>query len=136
MRDIAELWIIDESGCCIFNYAPVQSLDPNLFAGFMIALSQFGQSIAQASIQSLKLGRNLFVFTKIPSTNLLVVGRAEQKTADETRISQVLKDIYARFLEKFPPETMKEWCGDIKQFEPFKEDIEKFFEDKTTRVKG
>ena len=134
MREISELWIVNEAGLCLFHDSPELNLDPLLFSGVITAINQISLSKTTHRISDIKMGNHWLIFTQNPVTALLFIARSLDIN-NKKWIMIRLQQIHDRFFKRFSLKSITDWNGDLSIFKPFKEDLEEFFLDKLTKTK-
>jgi hypothetical protein len=134
MREISELWIVNDSGLCLFHDSPELELDPFLFSGFITAINNISISKTTYEISDIEMKNHWLLFIRDTKTDLLFIARSKDLN-NKKRIMSVLQQIHERFFKQFPPEMIEHWNGDLSVFKPFKQDLEGFFKDKIAKTK-
>lgn len=128
MKELVELWVLHESGTCLFHYSLEDKVDPVLFGGFFSAINQYSSSMTKSSanIQDITMGNFLLVNYVLPEYGLFFVGRCK-KTNHRKSIRKTLIYISKLFLDLYPEDMIKNWNGNTSKFENFNESIQDFF---------
>ena len=126
MLELDEIWLLHESGICLFNYAVDYRMDPTLFGSFFTAINQFGQECAHNSIDDITMGENFVLSHKMPDYPLKIVGRST-KTKKRKEMKKMLQNIGEIFRSQYSPEDIIQFDGRIDKFDNFKLLVENFF---------
>jgi len=129
MKELDEVWILYESGACLFNYAIDTKMDPVLFAGFFTAINQFGQEYAKNSIDDITMGGNLLMTQTLPEYRVSMVGRTTD-IKNRKSLKKTLSEISTIFKSHFSPGDIESWDGDLGKFKGFLEFITGYFTQK------
>ncbi|NVM27882.1 MAG: hypothetical protein HWN65_03485 [Candidatus Helarchaeota archaeon] len=120
MRDIEELWIINNSGINLFNFCKKNTKNPLLFSGFISAFQNFMESLGYKKIESIRLGDSKIMIYRGDS-DIYYVTRSKKDIKDED-IIKYLKLVEKKFLENYLDE-LKSFTGDTNIFDDFGEVI-------------
>ncbi|NHI94164.1 MAG: hypothetical protein EAX96_16860 [Candidatus Lokiarchaeota archaeon] len=126
MREIEEIWIINESGITLFNFSK-DELDPTLFGGFISAIQNFIKEIGNQKIESIIMGSSQLTLLK-SKYDLIFVARSDKKIKKKN-IEKHLNTVVKSFFELYEDE-VKDWDCDSTKFDDFKDVIEYIFDDK------
>lgn len=97
---IKDLWIIEDSGLCLYHYHATFSdyeIDSTLFSGFIAALSSFTECLAQKQIDFLKLQNDELYFISLKE--IIVVSVMSTTGGEQHVIKQLLKFVGDKFLK-------------------------------------
>ncbi|MFX0095462.1 MAG: hypothetical protein ACFFBD_27245, partial [Candidatus Hodarchaeota archaeon] len=106
---IKDLWIIGNSGVCLYHYHALFSdyeIDQKLFSGFVAALSLFSTSLAGKNIDFLKMKDDEMYFVSF--ANIIIISIMNTSGGEQYVIKQILNYIGEKFLEereKFPEQS-------------------------------
>lgn len=128
MKELVELWVLHESGTCLFHYSLEDKVDPVLFGGFFSAINQYSSSMTKSGsvIQDITMGNFILVNYVLPDYGLFFVGRCK-KTKHRKSIRKTLIYISKLFQDIYPIEDIKAWNGNTTIFEDFNQSIREFF---------
>lgn len=128
MKELLELWILHESGTCLFHYSLENKVDPVLFGGFFTAINQLSASMSKtgAKIQDISTGNFLLMNFLLPEYHVSLVGRCK-KTKHRKSVIKTLEHIAELFQEKYEAIEVAEWDGNLVRFEKFQPIVEKYF---------
>lgn len=124
---LEEIWIINDFGVCLFNYALEKKMEPELFGPVFTALNQFGQKAVKNSLREISMGSNYLLSLDMPDYNLKLVGRTSH-TQNRKIIEKMLNEIADEFRKSFSLEQIKKFKGQIDQFEAFTPHIKAYFD--------
>lgn len=137
MDKITEVWIIENSGVCLFNHAIESSIDEILFSGFLSGIRTFLEEIGEKKLEKLELGNSKLIFYNLDQFGLFVVLKSPKKTKDKY-LEKKIEEVQKRFINLFGnqllehqkkglPYNMDNFKDFRKELEDniFKEDIEK-----------
>ncbi|UYP48303.1 hypothetical protein NEF87_004588 [Candidatus Lokiarchaeum ossiferum] len=116
MVDISEIWIVDASGKCIYNYSLEQNSDPNLFAGFFSALNQFGKNLSKKELNCIEFGDEIILLKHVQAYNLLIIGKGI-KVENNKAMKESMHEIVQIFKNLYPPNFIEDWDGNLDAFE-------------------
>ena len=127
MEKILNVWIMNDSGICLFNQAKSSTLqDENLFTGFLSSIQVFLKSIGEEKIKSLAMGEHKFTFCNLEEPNLIIVVKSERNIKGRF-IARKIKDIREKFLKKYGQLLHKyqehSLLLDLRIFDDFNEDL-------------
>lgn len=126
MKELDEIWILHESGICLFNYAVEKRMDPTLFGSFFTAINQFGQQCAHNTIDDITMGENFLMSHKMIDYHVSIVGRTT-KTKKRKEMKKMLVQIANVFRTQYSPKEIIDFRGRIDIFDNFQSLIEYFF---------
>ncbi|MFX1538156.1 MAG: hypothetical protein ACFFDI_28505 [Promethearchaeota archaeon] len=128
---IKDLWIIENSGTCLYHYHAFFSdydIDRVLFSGFIAALSSFTASLTRKEIDYLKMQNDELYFISLE--NIIVVSIMNAAGGEQQVIKQILKFIGEKFL-KYLTTVPKRAYFDPRDIEDsFTKEVEEFCVDK------
>lgn len=110
--------LIADSGLCVLDRKYGQAeLDPNLIAGFLTALIQFGRELSSGNrVHVIEFGEfNICLSLK---NNVIVAGTID-KTDDGNAAMAVLAEVNNDFVQEFSG-ILENWDGNLEPFEKFK----------------
>ncbi|NVM03058.1 MAG: hypothetical protein HWN67_12020 [Candidatus Helarchaeota archaeon] len=137
MDKITEVWIIENSGLCLFNHAIESKIDEILFSGFLSGIRTFLEEIGEKKLERLELGHSKLIFYNLDEFGLFIVLKSPKKTKDkylEKKINEVTNkfvNLYGDQLLEHQKKKMPYNTEDFKDFRKtleddiFKENIEK-----------
>ena len=126
MNELDELWILNESGACMFNYAVNSKMDPLLFGSFFTAINQFGKQCSDTAIDDITMGQNFLMSVFLPDYHTTIVGRSTH-TKKRKNMKKMLKEISVKFITHFSTQQITQWDGNLEIFDDFGTYIEEFF---------
>lgn len=129
MEELDELWILHESGVCLYNYAVEKKMDPALFGSFFTAINQFGKECASNSIDDIAMGNNFLSSLQMPDYHITLVGRST-KTKKHKAMQKMLEKIATIFRTQYSPKEIIEFNGNLDKFENLTALIDYFFNKK------
>ncbi|UCE09646.1 MAG: hypothetical protein JSW61_11820 [Candidatus Thorarchaeota archaeon] len=110
--------LIADSGLCVLDRKYGQAeLDPNLIAGFLTALIQFGRELSSGNrVHVIEFGEfNICLSLK---ENIIVAGTID-KTDDGNAAMAVLAEVNNEFVKEYTS-VLENWDGNLEPFEKFK----------------
>ena len=125
MREIEEIWVINDFGITLFNYSK-DKVDPTLFGAFITAIQNFISELGDQKIDSITMGTSQLTLFK--ANELVFVARSDKKVKRKN-VEKHLKTVVKEFLELYGKQ-IKNWDGETDKFIGFKEVIEYIFDDK------
>ncbi|MHA1818909.1 MAG: hypothetical protein ACTSVC_00435 [Promethearchaeota archaeon] len=125
MDDLEELWILEESGICLFNYSKTQQIDPNLLSGFITAIRTMSLRLTNMTIDTISFKNMNFIIYKDGVLNLLFVLSTKKENLKKTK--KVLLKIIEEFKERYGKQIMSGWDHDTAIFSPFAEVVDEYF---------
>ncbi|MHA1299206.1 MAG: hypothetical protein ACTSO9_07225 [Candidatus Helarchaeota archaeon] len=126
MREIDEIWIIEQSGLTLFNLSKEDSLETAMIGGFFAALQSMLESIGEKQIKSIILGESKIIIYN-GSKGLLYISRSKRSVKDKN-IEQHLKLVEKKFIEEYE-DKLDPWDGNLDYFKGFGQKIEDIFKD-------
>ncbi|WP_371806194.1 hypothetical protein [Candidatus Lokiarchaeum ossiferum] len=126
MDELDELWILNESGACMFNYAVDSKMDPLLFGSFFTAINQFGKQCSDTAIDDITMGKNFLMSMFLPDYHTTIVARSTH-TKKRKNMKKMLKEISIQFIQHFQPYQIIDWDGNLDLFEDFEQFIVSYF---------
>ncbi|MCF2138624.1 MAG: hypothetical protein K9W44_01045 [Candidatus Lokiarchaeota archaeon] len=126
MDELDEIWILHESGVCLYNYAIEKNMNPALFGSFFTAINQFGQECANNSIDDITMGNNFLSSYKIPEYHVILIGRST-KTKKRKTMQKILEKIAKIFKTQYSPEDIANFDGKVDKFNNLTSLIDYFF---------
>ncbi len=128
MKNLIELWIINESGTLLFHYSLEKKVDPVLFGGFFAAINQYSATMSKSGekIQEINMGNFILVNYPVPDYGISVVARCK-KTKHSQSTRKTLEFIAEMFQEKYTQHEIVSWNGNLTKFDTFFKDVECFF---------
>ncbi|MBN2155806.1 MAG: hypothetical protein JW776_07165 [Candidatus Lokiarchaeota archaeon] len=121
MPTFLEFWIIDRNGITLYHQKRnknVESINKNLFSGFVSAFHDIINVSSQENVESIKFKNSKLIM--IPTNvyeRLLFIARTDQKEKDKN-VRKELNKLSKIFLNEFNEE-LKKWVGDMDTFETF-----------------
>lgn len=126
MVDISEIWVVDASGKCIYNYSLNESSDPHLFAGFFSALNQFGKNLSKKELNCIEFGDEIILLKHVQDYHLLIIGKGI-KSGKNKEMKESMNEIVQIFKFLYPPNFIDAWNGNLDAFEEFTVQINQLF---------
>lgn len=126
MNELDELWILNEAGSCMFNYAVDSKMNPLLFGSFFTAINQFGRQCSDTAIDDITMGENFLMSLFLAPYKTTIVARSTH-TRKRKNMSKMLQEISEIFKTQFAPKDILAWNGNLAQFEGFEKLVEYFF---------
>ena len=126
MVDISEIWVVDASGKCIYNYSLENNNDPHLFAGFFSAINQFGKNISKKELNCIEFGDEIILLKHVQNYNLLIIGKGI-KSGKNKKMKEFMHEIVQIFKILYSPNFIETWNGDLDAFEGFTFKINQMF---------
>jgi hypothetical protein len=115
MVTFKELWLMTPEGAMLFHLNKVQdTINPNLFTGFFSAIYMMSEESIEAI--NMKESKIMILPVKEP-IRMYVIARCAAKDKDKD-IKKELAKIRDLFLASYS-EILKNWDGNVSQFEPF-----------------
>ncbi len=114
--------LIADSGLCVLDrkYGTAE-LDPNLIAGFLTALIQFGRELSSGNrVHVIEFGE--FDICLSLKSNVIVAGTID-KTDDQNAAMAILAQVNNEFVREYE-NIIKGWDGNLEPFEKFKQVID------------
>ena len=100
MDKITEVWIIENSGVCLFNHSIESSIDEILFSGFLSGIRTFLEEIGEKKLEKLELGNSKLIFYNLDQFGLFVVLKSPKKTKDKY-LEKKIEEVQKRFINLF-----------------------------------
>ncbi|MGV9171421.1 MAG: hypothetical protein ACOC4M_04420 [Promethearchaeia archaeon] len=122
---IQDVWILNDSGIVLFSRVFDETVDEQLFGGFMTALNSFAGEISEGGLSSFELANKKFTIRK-ENRFLFVVNSA--KDVKTKKVEKELNRIVEKFFDKYSG-ILDTWDNDINVFKDFKGDIENSLQD-------
>lgn len=118
-KNINELWIITESGIVIFQDIRKLNVEKQIFGALISALHTYAKSITRDGMSGFSISDRAFTILR---TNgfIFVCGTPLKK---EKKAQKYLEYIKEKFFEKYSPEILKDWDGDLNLFANFHVDF-------------
>ena len=131
MENIDEVYIIEDSGVCLFNHS-IGKVDETLFSGFLSSIQTFLETLGQDRIKKIEMGTSKITIFNLDEYHIFLVLRSPSKTKDKY-IKKKLDEIQKRFIIKYGGylvETqVKGLPYNTSQFNSFHEDLKEIFEE-------
>jgi hypothetical protein len=125
---IQGLWVIDESGLCLFHesFNETVNQDPLVISGFLSAIFTFSQEIGQKRLELTETDDFRFVYTMKPPL-LFVVAGAKQDSPDTLNryLHQIKQDFFHHYEEIAWQTFLKSQQGNYDVFEDYKSQLMK-----------
>ena len=119
--------LVADSGLCVLDrkYGEAE-LDPNLIAGFLTALIQFGRELSSGNrVHVIEFGQ--FDICLALKENVIVAGTID-KTDDGNAAMAVLAEVNNEFVKEYG-EMLASWDGNLEPFEKFKPIVDEITKD-------
>jgi len=129
------LYVINSAGICLFSYnfkKGIEMFQRDLFSGFITAISLFSRELNEKLGYTEKYGRlpaiplNLIFEIMISYLNPLIGVLVVEKKDIDKDMKDFLNEVMKEFSVKFGA-GLKNWNGDLRKFNPFKDDVKKIF---------
>lgn len=114
--------LIADSGLCVLDrkYGEAE-LDPNLIAGFLTALIQFGRELSSGNrVHVIEFGQ--FDICLSLKNNVIVAGTID-KTDDQNAAMAILAQVNNEFVNEYE-KILENWDGNLEPFEKFKQRVD------------
>lgn len=129
--DLLELWIVTNTGLTMFTWRPEsiqETIDPNLFSGFMTAILSMVASTEDQDIEAINFGSSkleIQVLRKNVKQPVLFIGRARAKEKAKN-VKKTLRKIQEEFLDAYG-DALSTWDGNQSLFQAFEKKIRDYF---------
>ncbi|MFX1452284.1 MAG: hypothetical protein ACFFCM_15710 [Promethearchaeota archaeon] len=127
MDKITEVWIIENSGVCLFNHSIESSIDEILFSGFLSGIRTFLEEIGEKKLEKLELGNSKLIFYNLDQFRLFVVLKSPKKTKDKY-LEKKIEEVQKRFINLFGNQLLehqkKGLPYNIDNFKDFRKELE------------
>jgi hypothetical protein len=133
MKDIEEIWIINNTGLCLFNYYSDKPFIENIFGQFISSINEFSKAFAAGGIKSLKFGNHKVAMRKINDCNLYIIVRASLKSKPKF-FEKILKKIENKFIGRYFDMDLNVDTLDPNDFRDFKFDIVDYFDENNLKT--
>jgi len=97
---ITEIWIITNSGICIFNHSIEQKIDELLFSGFLSGIRTFLAEIGEKKLEKLELGNSKLIFYNLDKCDLFIVLKGPKKVKDKY-LEKKIKEVQSKFIDMY-----------------------------------
>lgn len=132
MEKIEEVWVIEDSGICLFNQS-VGKVDETLFSGFLSSLQTFIQTIGEDKLKKIEMGNSKITIYNLTDYKIFIVLKSEKKTNDKF-LEKKIKDISNKFVLKYGSHVVEQQIKHLPYntsiFQDFREDLKEMFEEK------
>ncbi len=114
--------LIADSGLCVLDRKYGEAdLDPNLIAGFLTALIQFGRELSSGNrVHVIEFGQ--FDICLSLKSNVIVAGTVD-KTDDQNAAMALLAEVNNEFVNEYG-NLLETWDGNLEPFEKFKQRVD------------
>ncbi|MFX1295974.1 MAG: hypothetical protein ACFFD2_14135 [Promethearchaeota archaeon] len=133
------LYIINDSGMCLFSFnfkKDIESLDPVLFSGFLMAINQFsdrlktklalkesGKKMSTLSSISFNINLEFIIEYMKPLTGAMIISKSANRIELRTFLKQVLTTFNNRYVD-----ILENWDRKINHFKTFSNELELIFQ--------
>ncbi|MHA1681466.1 MAG: hypothetical protein ACTSUE_10680 [Promethearchaeota archaeon] len=117
---LRDIYILKMDGCVMFKRVFKETMDAQLFGGFMSALESFASHVEEGGLSSFDLGMRTFIVIK--HDDMYFVANFD-RSVKKKKAEQELKLIMQKFLSTYTVELVAGWDGNIATFESFEEEI-------------
>jgi len=121
--DVREVWIFMNMGTQIFAHAPDTTVDPQLFGGFLAALTNFSKELTSENLNEMIIGSNRYTFFTGEDKPIFILARSSTTTSMGF-IEKILKKIYTEFWNQFSV-VLENFDDEISRFQVFEDTLEK-----------
>lgn len=129
---ISEIWIITNSGLCIFNHSIENKIDEILFSGFLSGIRTFLEEIGEKKLEKLELGNSKLIFYNLDDYHLFIVLKGPKKVKDkylEKKIKEVKTDFINKYGKILLEHKKKNLPFNTDDFKDFRNDLEVIFKE-------
>lgn len=99
---INEVWIIQNSGICLFNQSAENSVNEILFSGFLSGIRTFLEEIGEKKLEKLELGNSKLIFYNLDEYHLFIVLKSSKKAKDKF-LEKKINEVQQKFINRFSP---------------------------------
>ncbi|MHA1148072.1 MAG: hypothetical protein ACTSR8_07475 [Promethearchaeota archaeon] len=125
LGEVKEIWLFSKSiGILYYSYSPESDVDDDLLGGFITALNNLSQEVADKTIETMVFGNDRFSIYQEPNKDIYILGRSNIKSSEKVVI-KILSIIYNRFWKEYREEIIN-FTGNITKFQNFIKIIESF----------
>lgn len=127
MDKITEVWIIENSGVCLFNHSIESKIDEILFSGFLSGIRTFLEEIGERKLEKLELGNSKLIFYNLDKFGLFIVLKSPKKTKDkylEKKIEEVQKSFINYYENHLIEHQKKGFPYNTDDFKDFRKELE------------
>ncbi|MHA1299250.1 MAG: hypothetical protein ACTSO9_07445 [Candidatus Helarchaeota archaeon] len=132
MDKIEEVWVIEESGVCLFNQS-LGNIDETLFSGFLSSLQSFIETIGEEKLRRIEMGNSKITIFNLEEYKILIVLKSPKKTSDKY-LEKKIKEIQIKFIVKYGSilveHQVKRMPYNTSVFQDFHKDLKEIFEEK------
>ncbi|MHA1379544.1 MAG: hypothetical protein ACTSRG_14315 [Candidatus Helarchaeota archaeon] len=132
MDKITEIWIITDSGVCLFNHSLENKIDEMLFSGFLSGIRTFLAEIGEKKLEKLELGNSKLIFYNLDKCGLFIVLKGPKNVKDKF-LEKKIKEIQSIFVEKYGPflieHKKKNFPYNTDDFKNFRVDLEQIYKE-------
>jgi len=121
--DVREVWIFMNMGTQIFSHAPESSVDPQLFGGFLSALTNFSKELTENYLNGMGIGNDRYTFFRDEDKPIFILARSNITTSMDF-IEKILKKIYNEFWNQYSA-FLVDFDDEISRFSNFDDILEK-----------
>ncbi len=130
--EISEIWIISNSGICLFNHSVESTVDELLFSGFLSGIRTFLEEIGEKKLEKLELGNSKLLFYNLDEYGLFVVLRGPKKIKDKF-IEKKIEEVQAKFINKYGKILLEHKNNNMPfntdDFQDFRNELEEIFKE-------
>ena len=121
--DVREVWIFMNMGTQIFSHAPETSVDPQLFGGFLSALTNFSKELTSNYLNGMQIGNDRYTFFREEDKPIFILSRSNLTTSMDF-IEKILSKIYNEFWIQYSA-FLEDFDDEISRFSNFEDILEK-----------
>lgn len=121
--DVREIWIFMDMGTQIFSHSPETTVDPQLFGGFLSALSNFSKELTSNYLNAMTIGTDRYVFYREEDKPIFILSRGNITTSMDF-IEKILTKIYNEFWNQYSA-FLVDFDDVISRFSNFEDILEK-----------
>ncbi|MHA1380867.1 MAG: hypothetical protein ACTSRG_21075 [Candidatus Helarchaeota archaeon] len=132
MNKIEEVWLIEESGICLYNQS-LGTVDETLFSGFLSSLQTFIETIGEERLKKIEMGNSKITIAHLEEYKIILALRSPKKTKDKY-LEKKIEEIQMKFITKYGSQLVKHQIKhqpyNTTIFEDFYIDLKEIFEEK------
>ncbi len=121
--DVREIWIFMDMGTQIFSHSPETTVDPQLFGGYLSALTDFSKELTSDYLNSMTIGTDRYVFYREEDKPIFILSRSNITTSMDL-IEKILTKIYNEFWNQYSA-FLVDFDDVISRFSTFEDILEK-----------
>ena len=117
---LQDIWILMDTGIVLFHRVFNETVDANLFGGFLSALNSFAEEITKKGLSNFEIADKRFTILK--DGNFIFIANAS-KQHKHRKVKEELSKIMQKFYQIYPKNLLNNWNGDVSIFSNFKDKI-------------